>query len=113
MFLLRSISTMLAMLVIAWLFPSLIRVENPMAAFVAALILGLVNGVLRPVLVLLTLPITFLTLGIFLLIINGLMLGLAAAIVPGVQVNGLFGAAVAAILISFVSWIFSALLEKQ
>jgi putative membrane protein len=113
MFLVRVVSTMLALLVIAWLFPSIIWVENPLAAFIAALVLGIVNGFLRPVLVILTLPITFLTLGVFLLIINGLMLGLAAALVPGVHVNGFFGATVAALLVSFVSWIFSALLDKK
>lgn len=113
MFLLRVVSTMIAILVIAWLFPSIMRVENPLWAFVAAFVFGIVNGFLRPVLVLLTLPITLLSLGLFLLIINGLMLGLTAWIVPGFHVNGLLGATLAAILISIVSWIFSGLLGDK
>ena len=113
MFLLRVISTMVAILIIAWLFPSIMRVDGPIAALVAAFILGLVNGILRPVLIILTLPITLVSFGFFLLIINGLMLGLVSFIVPGLYVNGLFGATIGAILISIVSWILSATMEAR
>ena len=87
MFLLRVICTMVAILIIAWLFPSIMRVDGAIAALVAAFILGIVNGVLRPVLIILTLPITLMSFGFFLLIINGLMLGLVSFIVPGLYVN--------------------------
>jgi putative membrane protein len=61
-------------------------------ALIAAIVLGLVNAVIRPVLVLLTLPITIITLGLFLLVINAVMMLLAAAFAPGFEVDG-FGAA--------------------
>jgi putative membrane protein len=113
MFLLRVISTMVAILIIAWIFPSIMRVEGPVAALAAAFILGIANGILRPVLIILTLPITLVSFGFFLLIINGLMLGLVSFIVPGFYVNGLPGATIGAILISIVSWILSAAMETR
>jgi putative membrane protein len=72
---------------------------------VAALVLGLVNACVRPVLVLLTLPITVLTLGLFYLVVNGLSFGLAAWLVPGFSVRG-FGVAMAgALVVSVLSWV--------
>ncbi len=113
MFLIKVICTMLAIIITAWLFPSIVWVDGPVAALVAAFILGIANAILRPILIILTLPITLLSLGFFLLIINGLMLGLVSFIVPGFYVNGLLGATVAAIVISIVSWILSAALESR
>ena len=65
-----------------------IEVEDATAAFVGALALGFANAVIRPILVALTLPITLLTLGLFLWVVNALMLQLAAAVVPGIKVKG-------------------------
>jgi len=62
------------------------------SALVGALVLGFVNAVVRPLMVLLTLPFTILTFGLFLLVVNALMLGLVAALVPGIRVQG-FGSA--------------------
>jgi len=108
MFLLRVICTMVAILIIAYMFPSIMWVEGVASALAAAFILGIVNAIVRPVLIILTLPITFLSMGFFLLIINGLMLGLAAFFVPGFHVNGLLGAVIGSVLVSLVSWILSA-----
>ena len=108
MFLLRVICTMVAILIIAYIFPSIMWVDGALSALAAAFILGLVNGILRPVLIILTLPITLMSLGFFLLIINGLMLGLVAFFVPGFHVNGLFGAVIGSVLVSIVTWILSA-----
>ena len=69
-----------------------IRVEGAGAALLAALVLGLVNAVVRPIAVLLTLPLTILTFGLFLLVVNAFMLQLTALLVPGFEVRG-FGAA--------------------
>lgn len=69
-----------------------VQVEGWGAAFIGALVLGFVNAVVRPLMVLLTLPLTVLTFGLFLLVINALMLCLVAAIVPGIRVQG-FGPA--------------------
>ncbi len=110
LFLLRLIINMVAILIIAHLLPSLIRVEGWMAALAAAFLLGVVNALLRPLLILLTFPLTILTLGLFLLVINGIMLWLVAALVPGFEVNGFLGALVGSLLISLVSWILSSVI---
>ena len=106
-FIFRLLIHMVAILIISYLLPGLIRVEGIWAALVAAFLLGVVNAVLRPILIFFTLPITVLTLGLFLLVINGLMLWLVSAIVKGFQVNGFWGAVLGSILISIVSWILS------
>jgi putative membrane protein len=74
------------------------------ALAVAALVLGFVNAVIRPVLVVLTLPITLVTLGLFYLIVNGAAFGLAAALVPGFTVASLGSAVMGAIVVGVVSW---------
>jgi putative membrane protein len=109
LFLVHVAITMVAILIISYLFPQIIRADGFLAALVAAFVLGIVNGFLRPVLVLLTLPITLLTLGIFLLVINGLMLWITSGLVPGFQVNGFFGAVAGSVLISLVSWALSSI----
>ena len=106
-FIVRLIINMVAILIIAYLFPSLIWVDSFWAALVTAFLLGIVNAIIRPILVLLTLPITVLTLGLFLMVINGLMLWLVSALVRGFHVSGFWGALLGSVLISIVSWILS------
>lgn len=106
-FIIRLLINMVAIMIIAYLVPKVIQVESWIAALVAAFVLGVVNTFIRPLLVLLTLPLTLVTFGIFLLVINGLLLWLVSAIVRGFQVNGFLGALIGAILISIVSWILS------
>lgn len=107
MFLFRLLANGIAILIISYLFPGLISVSGFLSALTAAFLLALVNAVLRPILVFLTLPLTLLTLGLFLLVINGLMLWLVSALVPGFSVNGFWGALAGAFLISLVSWILT------
>lgn len=109
-FIFRLVIHMVAILIISYLLPGLIRVDGVWAALVAAFILGIVNAVIRPILIFFTLPITILTLGLFLLVINGLMLWLVSAIVKGFQVNGFWGAVLGSLLISIVSWVLSRVL---
>jgi putative membrane protein len=111
-FIFRLLIHMVAILIISYLLPRLIRVEGMWAALVAAFLLGIVNAILRPILVFFTLPITVLTFGLFLLVINGLMLWLVSAIVRGFHVNGFWGAVLGSILISIVSWILSRFLPS-
>ena len=111
-FIVHLIINMVAILMIAYLLPKVIRVDGFLPALLAAFLLGIVNAILRPILVFLTLPLTLLTLGLFLLVINGLMLWLVSALVRGFYVNGFWGAIFGSILISIVSWIFSKLLYK-
>ena len=80
-----------ALLLVAYLYPG-VQVSSFGAALIAALVLGLVNAVIRPLLVILTLPVTLLTLGLFLFVINALMFWLAASVVGGFAVNGFVGA---------------------
>ncbi len=101
-----------ALLAVPWLITS-IHIDSFAAALLAALLLGLVNTVLRPLLVLLTLPVTILTLGLFIFVINGLLFMLVAAFVPGFHVAGLLSAMLGAILYSVVSWLLSALLMAR
>lgn len=82
-----------------------ISVEGGGTLLLAALVIGLVNAVVKPVLVLLTLPITIVTLGLFYLVLNGLMLYLAAALTPGFQLAGLLPAVLGAVVISVVGMI--------
>lgn len=90
-FLLHLLLTAVALLVVANVVGG-VEVGGFGAALIGALILGLVNAVVRPVMILLTLPLTIVTLGLFLFVLNALMLWLAAALVPGFQISG-FGAA--------------------
>jgi putative membrane protein len=112
-FLLRLLIHMAAILIIAYLLPNVIRVDGLLAALIAAFLLGIVNAIIRPILVILTLPLTLLTLGIFLLVINGVMLWLVAALVRGFYVNGFWGAFFGSILISIVNWILSRFLPSR
>ncbi len=111
-FIVRLIINMVAVLIISYLFPKMIRVDGFLAALVAAFLLGIVNSIIKPILVLLTLPITVLTLGLFLLVINGLMLWLVSALVKGFYVNGFWGAVLGSILISLVSWVLTRFLPS-
>ena len=97
-----------ALLAVSYLMSS-VQVESFVTALVAALLLGLANAVVRPILILLTLPVTILTLGLFIFVINGLVFLAVAQLVPGFQVAGLWPAILAAIVFSLVSWLLSAL----
>ncbi|SFF68641.1 putative membrane protein [Duganella sp. CF458] len=83
------------------------------AALVAALLLGLVNTLVRPLLLLLTLPVTVLSLGLFIFVINGLMFWLVAKVVDGFHVDSFGYAILAALLYSVISWALSTLLLKD
>ena len=102
----------IALLAVTWLLPS-IEVSGFGSALIAALVLGFINTLVRPVLALLTLPLTVLTLGIFYLLLNGLLFWLASALLPGFHVAG-FGAAVfGAILYGIIAWALSALIPNS
>jgi len=99
----------LALLIVAYLLPG-IQVASFGYALAAALVLGLVNTFVKPLLVLLTLPITLVTLGLFLLVVNVLMFWLAGSILKGFQVQGFWWAAVGAVVYSLVAGLLSRLL---
>jgi putative membrane protein len=89
-----------------------VSIASPGAALVAALVLGLVNTLIRPLLVLLTLPVTVLTLGLFILVINGLLFWAVGSFVPGFQVAGFWPGVIGALVYSVISWLLSAAILK-
>lgn len=101
-FLLHWLVVAIALFATAYILPG-VTVDSWAALAVAALVLGLVNAVVRPVLVLFTLPITVLTLGLFYLVVNGIAFGLAALVVPGFSVGGFGWAVLGALLVSLFS----------
>ena len=98
-----------ALLALPYLLPS-IQVASIGSALLAALVLGLVNTILRPILVLLTLPVTVLSLGLFIFVINALLFQLADFLIEGFKVNGFWPALFGSIVYSIISWALSALL---
>jgi len=101
-----------ALIAVAYLLPT-IEVTGFGSALLAALVLGFFNTLVRPVLALLTLPITVLTLGIFYLVLNGLLFWLVSALLPGFQVGGFLSALVGAILYGLIAWALSALIPNK
>lgn len=102
-FLIHWFVTAVALGVASWIVPG-IHVASWPALLVAALVLGFVNAVIRPILVMVTLPITVLTLGLFYLVVNGLAFALAAAIVPGFEIDSLLGSMLGALVVGLISW---------
>jgi putative membrane protein len=84
-----------------------VHILSPGSLIAAALLLGVINASVRPILILLTLPITLLTLGLFLLVINGLMIELVSYFLKGFVVDGLWPAILTSIIVSLTSWVMS------
>jgi putative membrane protein len=102
----------LALLTVAYVVPG-ITVADFTAALVAAVVLALVNTIIRPILILLTLPATLLTLGLFIFIINGLLFWLVGTYLEGFEVAGFWTGVLGAIVYSIVSWALSAVLLPE
>ena len=90
-----------------------IRIETPTTLLLAAVLLGVVNAIVKPIVLLLSLPFLLVTLGLFLLVVNAAMLGLVSAFLPGMHVAGFWTAVWAALLISLVSWLGAVLLGPK
>jgi putative membrane protein len=101
-----------ALFALPYVFPW-VTVDTFWTALVAALVLGLINTFIRPLLVLLTLPATVLTLGLFIFVINGLLFWFVGSFVQGFHVAGFWSAILGAILYSIISWALSALLLPE
>jgi len=106
-FLLRLIVNAAALWVAAQLVPGIV-VAGLTPLLLAALVLGLINAIVRPVLVILTLPLTLLTLGLFIFVLNAFCLWLTSRIVPGFEVQTFGAALLGALVVSIVSWILTA-----
>jgi putative membrane protein len=101
-----------ALFALPYIFRS-IHVESFPAALIAALVLGLINTLIRPILVLLTLPVTLLTLGLFIFVINGLLFWFVGSFIKGFTVGGFWTAVFGAIVYSVISWALSSLILKR
>jgi len=110
-FLIQWVVSGVAIIITAYLLPG-VAVEGFLAALVTALILGLINAIIRPILILLTLPLNILTLGLFTLVINALLVILAATIVPGFAVQGFWWALLFGIVLAIVNFALSPLLKS-
>lgn len=106
-FLIRLAIGMLGLWVAQAIVPG-VHIEGAFTLALAALLLGLVNAVVRPLLVILTLPITLVTLGLFLLVVNAAMLALVAAMLDQFTISGFWSAILGSIVVSVVTWAASA-----
>ena len=111
-FLIRTLITAVGLAVAAWIVPG-ISVSGPGTLLLAALLMGLVNAFVRPFAVVLTLPLTILTLGLFLLVVNAAMFGLVAWLLEGFVVSGFFAALFGWLIVSFVSWLASSFIGPR
>jgi len=92
---------------------SSITVDSFLTALLVAIVLGFVNAIIRPILVILTLPVTILTLGLFIFVINGLLFWAVGSFWPGFHVNGFWAGVFGAIVYSIISWILSAIVMPR
>ena len=90
-----------------------IQMSSFFAAFFAAAVLGILNAVLRPILILLTLPINILSLGLFTFIINAFLLKMVSGVIPGFDIRGFWPAILGALIISIVSWLLNSLIGEK
>lgn len=110
-FLLTWLLTAASLLVTGYFVPGM-HVDSISAAAIAAIVLGLVNAVVKPILVIFTLPLTILTFGLFLLVVNALSLGLVGYLTPGFDVNGFFPALIGSIVLSLVSGVLDRVFQE-
>ena len=111
-FILRVLVNAGALMLAAHLVPG-VAVAGWKPALLAGLVLGLINAVIRPVLVILTFPLTLLTLGLFLLVLNAFCVALTAWFVPGFDVRGFIPALLASLIVSVVSWLLTAFISDR
>ena len=102
----------IALLIVAYVVPG-VSLRSPVVALVAAVLLGLANAVIRPILVLLTLPVTILTLGLFLLVINGLLFWAVSGLTAGFEVQGFWTGVLGALVYSVLTGVLSMLLRHE
>jgi putative membrane protein len=111
-FLIRLLANALAILAAAYIVPG-IEVAGGLSLLAAALVLGLVNAVVRPILLFLTLPFTLVTLGLFIFLLNAFCLWLTSWLVKGFEVHGFWTAVLGALIVSVVSWFVTVLLSDR
>ena len=110
--LIRWLILTIAIIVASYLLEG-IHISGFFSAFFAAAILGILNALFRPILIILTLPINILTLGLFTFIINALMLKMASGVIPGFEVHGFWTAVFGSLIISLISWLLNSFISDR
>jgi putative membrane protein len=105
-------ATAISMLIASYLIPG-IEISTIQAAAIGAILFGLINAIIKPILLIFTLPLTVLTLGLFLLVINAICFSLVGYFTPGFEVNGFFDALFGSIIVSFVSGFLSKMFDGK
>lgn len=108
----RWLISAVSLLIISYIVPG-IEVQGFFYALIAAVFLGVLNAIVRPVLIILTLPLTILTLGLFLFVVNGIMLMLVSLVIKGFQVNGFWPAVLGALLLSVINWFSNSYINSK
>ncbi len=111
-FVLRVLINAAALWLAAQIVPG-IRLADAASTLFAALVLGIINAIVRPILIFLTLPITLVTLGLFIFVLNAFCLWLTSRLVPGFDVEGAVAALLGALVVSIVSWVLTAFLSDR
>ena len=112
-FMIKVLITAVGVYIATRIIPGVSITEDIQTSIIVALVLALLNTFIKPILVILTIPITIITLGLFLLIINALMVKWAASLVDGFEVDGWLPAILFSLLVSFVSYILQAIVGKD
>jgi len=111
-FLVHWLSIALSLLVCCKILPG-VHVDSLQTLAVAALVLGFINAIIKPILVILTLPITIVTLGLFYFVVNGIAFSLTSAIVPGFVVDSFWWAIAGSVVVSLISWFVGSFGRRQ
>jgi len=111
-FIFRAAIVALGLWLATQVFPGL-QFDGPVTLLAAAVLLGIVNAIVRPIAVILTLPLTLLSLGLFLLVINAGMLGLVAALLSGFSINSFWTALGASLMVGLTSWLASSVIANN
>lgn len=108
----RWLISAVSLLIVSYIVPG-IEVQGFFYALIAALFLGVLNAIVRPVLIILTLPLTIFTLGLFLFVVNGIMLMLVSLVLKGFHVNGFWPAVLGALLLSVINWFSNSYINSK
>ena len=111
-FFLKMILSSVAVIIVSYLLPG-VYVEDFFAAFFLAIVLSILNGLVKPILIVFTIPLTFFTLGLFLLVINAIIILMADGLVPGFEVDGFWWALIFSILLSITNSMLSDLSKSK
>ncbi len=104
----RLLLSTLAVIIGAYLIPG-VSVDSIVTALIVAVVLGILNAIVKPILIILTIPVTVLTLGLFLLVINVIIIYIADSLIPGFAVAGFFSALIFSVVLAVIGWILNSI----